>query len=109
MENKRQAVQDVLGLKLRKDTSRKFFFNVYEYLLYNEPEDFLEVLNFRMGMKVTEKPHEDYHLFKFMLQLLLKRNTAKLLSLCPLTLEPETIQALNLPPPISLYISEMAA
>lgn len=95
MENKKRAVLEVLGYNICKKTAHKFFFNVYEYLLYNDTQSFLKMLDFRKSMKGPEdKSLEDYHIFKYMMQLLLSQNPGKLTALFPIKPEPSLRSAL---------------
>lgn len=71
-------------MSLKRKTARKFFLNVYEYVLYNDYECFMDTLDYRMNLEEPKKAREVYHVFKFMLGHLKNSNPQKLLTLCPL-------------------------
>ncbi|MEJ8803829.1 hypothetical protein [Pontibacter sp. H249] len=83
MKDSKEAVFDALGIEIGTASAKKYFYNVYEYMLYNDTPSFLETLNFRINLPEHEKENEEYYVFKFMLKLLKKRNKNKLMSLCP--------------------------
>lgn len=83
MENKIKAVYEQLGYVLKPEIAKKFFFNVYEFLLYNDTEGFLKTLEYRMDLDSAAKADEDYLVFKFMLQYILIKHPKKVVMLHP--------------------------
>ncbi|MFD2247719.1 hypothetical protein [Pontibacter ruber] len=85
MDNKSKAVLETLGYSLSNDLAKKLFNDVYAYILYNDTDIFLEVLDFRMNIQETTTCAEDYHFFKFMLQKMLEKHPSRLVTLNPLS------------------------
>jgi hypothetical protein len=83
MENKSIAVLEVLDYELDNELAAVFYYNVYEYILHNDNELFLKIIDYRMNLKFMNRPAEEYHVFKFMLQMMLKRYPSKLKMLSP--------------------------
>ena len=83
MQDTRKAISEVLGFTMGKAAAKKYFYNVYEYMLYNDTNSFLETLDFKMTLTENCKLRESYKVFRFMLGLLNDKNPSKLLSLCP--------------------------
>jgi hypothetical protein len=79
----KRAVQEVMGLNLSRKAAHRYFFNVYEYMLYNDSENFMRTLDFRMNLEEAQRQEEGYHVFKFMLKLMRRNKPQKLLALCP--------------------------
>ena len=83
MENKSYAVLEVLGYELNDELASIYYFNVYEFIFYNDGELFLKVVNYKVNFINVNQTTEEYHLFKFMLQLMLKNYPSKLRMLSP--------------------------
>lgn len=80
---KKRAVYETLGRHLQPEAARKYFYNVYEFLLYNDTEGFLKTMEFRLNIDRTEGSAEDYLVFKFMLQYLQAKHPSKISMLLP--------------------------
>ncbi|WP_299708037.1 hypothetical protein [uncultured Pontibacter sp.] len=83
MKNKVNAVFDVLDCVIDTRMATKFFYNVYEFILYNDTEGFIKILDYRMGLGVAMQSEEDYFIFRFMLRYLQTHHPAKIIMLCP--------------------------
>ena len=93
MENKRKAILEVLGYNFEKATARKFFFNVYKYILYNDTDSLLETLEYKRKIAGADKSRQGYLVFKYMLRLLLVRHPERLVSLSPVALQPRDLKS----------------
>lgn len=80
---KKRAVYEMLGQQLQPHAARKFFYNVYEFLLYNDTEGFLKTMEYRLNIERTEGSEEDYLVFKFMLQYMQAKHPRKISMLLP--------------------------
>ncbi|GAB3200078.1 hypothetical protein ABID22_003064 [Pontibacter aydingkolensis] len=78
MKNKRTAIWEVTGYNLGKEIARKYFFNVYEYILYNDTKSFLQTLDYKKNLEANDKTYEEYLVFKYMLRLLKEKHPQKL-------------------------------
>lgn len=83
MQNKVSAVFEVLDCVLGPKMATKFFFNVYKFILYNDTEGFLKILDYRMGLGKAKQPEEDYFIFRYMLRYLQTHYPAQITMLCP--------------------------
>ncbi|WP_114783097.1 hypothetical protein [Botryobacter ruber] len=84
MENKSKAVQEMFGCKLEEDLCSRLYNDTYGYILYNDTQSFLELLDYSMSLKdLNVTPSEDFLVFKYMLRLMLKKHPKKLLMLLP--------------------------
>jgi hypothetical protein len=83
MKNKVTAVFDVLNYVVNPRMATKFFYNVYEFILYNDTDGFLNVLDYRMGLGIEKKPAEDYFIFTYMLRYLQAHHPNKISMLSP--------------------------
>ena len=75
------AVFEEMDYELDAKLAKRLFYHVYEHLLYNNTECFLDMLNYRMNLDPLGKAREDYFVFKFMLRQMKKHYSYKLLSL----------------------------
>lgn len=83
MKNKIKAIYDVFGCVMEGNLAQRFFYNVYEFLLYNDTESFLKTLDYRKNIAEKNKSAEEYHVFKYMLQLLKQKYPHKIKTLSP--------------------------
>jgi hypothetical protein len=83
MEQKYKAIAEVLGYHLKPRYVRKYFYNVFRFLLYQDTAGLLQTLDYRGTLNENEKQQEVYLVFKFMLQLLKKKHPSQLFNLCP--------------------------
>ena len=79
----KRAVKEVLGVHLKSRLVKKYFFNVYSYLLYKDTAGLLKTLEYRSTLEKVEKPREVYLVFRFMLCHLKEKHPRKLVSLFP--------------------------
>ncbi|WP_242929297.1 hypothetical protein [Pontibacter vulgaris] len=86
-ESKKRAVREVLGCKINADQAKRLFINVYEFILYNDTQCFLEVLDYRMKINLAGSGPEDYYLLKYMLQKMEQYYPSKLASFKPCDLK----------------------
>ena len=80
---KKRAVYEMLGQQFKPEAARKFFYNVYEFLLYNDTEGFLKTMEYRLKIDRTAGYSEDYLVFKFMLQYMKTKCPSKIAMLLP--------------------------
>ncbi len=83
MKNLDQAVNEVLGHQISTLQARKFFFNLYEYLLLNDTDTFLDTLDYKMHLLANDNEAIRYNVFKYMMQNMVGKNRKKLIALCP--------------------------
>lgn len=83
VQNMKRAVKEVLGVQLKPRHVKKYFFNVYSYLLYQDTAGLLKTLEYRSTLDKIEKPREVYLVFRFMLHHLKEKHPSKLVSLFP--------------------------
>ncbi|WP_266205251.1 hypothetical protein [Pontibacter kalidii] len=83
MDNKKRAVEEVLGLKMSSVKANKYFMNMYRYLLLTDTQSLMETLDYRRTLKSPNKSVEGYNVFKFMLRLFQNKKPGKLRTLFP--------------------------
>ncbi len=81
MDNKNKAVFEVLGNHMSVYQAKRLFNSIYEFILYNDTQCFLDVMDYRMSIQEAANGEEDYHLFKYMLQKMKAMYPSKLASL----------------------------
>lgn len=79
----KRAVKEVLGVQLKPKHVKKYFYNVYSYLLYQDTAGLLKTLEYRSTLDKVEKSREIYLVFRFMLRHLKEKHPRKLASLFP--------------------------
>jgi hypothetical protein len=83
MENLREAVNEVTGLKIKSSAARRYFFRVYSYLLYQDTAGLMETLDYRQSLDKKERQDERYYVFRYMLRLLRERHPKQYKHLTP--------------------------
>ncbi|MBC5994862.1 hypothetical protein [Pontibacter cellulosilyticus] len=78
-DNRVQAALEELGYELEGSLASKLFHNIKLYMLYNDRDSFMSMLNYRSNLEPLERIKEDYFLFKFMLKQMKSKSPAKLL------------------------------
>jgi hypothetical protein len=82
MENLKQALNEMLGLKIKTRKAQKCFISVYSFLLYQDTPALIKTLEYRSSLAQEDKAREKYFIFRYMLRLLKERHPGKLNALC---------------------------
>lgn len=83
MKNKRQAVLEVLGFELKEEVAAVYYFNVFEFVLYNDCELYLDAIEYGSAVMAGSQAKKEYQIFKFLLLEMRKRYPTKLHMLRP--------------------------
>ncbi|WP_345162814.1 hypothetical protein [Pontibacter saemangeumensis] len=80
-DNKAKAVLEEMEYELDAKQAKRLFTNIYAFILYNNTQCFLYMLDYRMRLTPQEKAREDYFLFRFLLRQMRELYPSELLSL----------------------------
>jgi hypothetical protein len=83
MKNKRQAVLEVLGFELKEEVAAVYYFNVFEFVVYNDCELYLDAIEFGSAVIAGSQAKKDYQIFRFLLLEMRKLYPSKLRMLIP--------------------------
>jgi hypothetical protein len=84
MKGRSHVVLEELGYELNEASAAVFYYTVYEYILYNDSDLFLEIIDYGSTIQNTPPALNENYIFKFLLRIMRKRHPSKLEMLRPM-------------------------
>ena len=80
-DNKAKAVLEEMEYELDAKLAKRLFNHIYAFILYNNTQCFLDMLDYRKRLTPQDTAREDYFVFRFMLRQMRELYPSELLSL----------------------------